>query len=181
MPSFFVYLDKLPVTPGGKIDKKALPLPEVKTERTGYVAPVTSVQTELCAIFEKALGIENVGIDDNFFELGGSSLIASKVAIMCLSKNISIVYADIFKHPTIRALSAIVDDDGAAEAVQSDNEFSKYNYNKIQSVISGNVEENDEYADVLFRQSISGNVQRAYCLRGWRYYIKRRSEWIFCV
>ena len=142
MPSFFVYLDKLPVTPGGKIDKKALPLPEVKTERTGYVAPVTSVQTELCAIFEKALGIENVGIDDNFFELGGSSLIASKVAIMCLSKNISIVYADIFKHPTIRALSAIVDDDGAAEAVQSDNEFSKYNYNKIQSVISGNVEEN---------------------------------------
>ena len=122
--------------------KKALPLPEVKTERTGYVAPVTSVQTELCAIFEKALGIENVGIDDNFFELGGSSLIASKVAIMCLSKNISIVYADIFKHPTIRALSAIVDDDGAAEAVQSDNEFSKYNYNKIQSVISGNVEEN---------------------------------------
>ena len=51
------------------------------------------------------------------------------------------MYADIFKHPTIRALSAIVDDDGAVSCTE-DNEFSKYNYNKIQSVISGNVEEN---------------------------------------
>lgn len=104
--------------------------------------PVTVVQTTLCEIFEKALGIEKVGIEDNFFELGGSSLTASKVAVMCLSKNISIVYADIFKYPTIRELAAIVDDSAAFENPQSENEFSGYNYNKIQSVISGNIEEN---------------------------------------
>ena len=52
MPSFFVYIDKMPVTPGGKIDKKALPTPDMDIERTGYVAPVTAVQTELCDIFE---------------------------------------------------------------------------------------------------------------------------------
>ena len=156
MPSFFVHLEKMPVTPGGKIDKKALPVPEVTTTAsTAYVEPVTAVQIALCEIFEKALGIEKVGIEDNFFELGGSSLTASKVAVMCLSKNISIVYADIFKYPTIRELSAIVDNSEAFENPQSENEFSRYNYNRIQSVISGNVEENvnqvtkEEIGDIM--------------------------------
>ena len=156
MPSFFVHLEKMPVTPGGKIDKKALPVPEVTTTAsTAYVEPVTAVQIKLCEIFEKALGIEKVGIEDNFFELGGSSLTASKVAVMCLSKNISIVYADIFKYPTIRELSAIVDNSEAFENPQSENEFSSYNYNRIQSVISGNVEENvnqvtkEEIGDIM--------------------------------
>ena len=142
MPSFFVHIDEMPVTPGGKIDKKALPMPEVTVDSTSYVEPVTAVQKVLCEIFEKALGIEKVGIEDNFFELGGSSLTASKVAVMCLSKNISIVYADVFKYPTVRELAAIVDDQASDQSAQSNNEFAGYNYNKIQSVISGNVEEN---------------------------------------
>ena len=142
MPSFFVHIDEMPVTPGGKIDKKALPIPEITTKNSGYVEPVTTVQTILCEIFEKALGIEKVGIEDNFFDLGGSSLTASKVAVMCLTKNISIVYADIFKYPTVRELATVVDDGAATETAQSNNEFSNYNYNRIQSVISGNVEEN---------------------------------------
>ena len=130
------------MTPGGKIDKKALPMPEVTTNTASYVEPVTAAQRALCEIFEKALGIERVGIEDNFFELGGSSLTASKVAVMCLSKNISLVYADIFKYPTVRELAALVDDDGVTEAAQSKNEFSDYNYNRIQNVISANTEEN---------------------------------------
>ena len=143
MPSFFVHIEELPITPGGKVDKKALPLPEITTVAGAtYVEPVTAVQRALCEIFEKALGTEKVGIEDNFFELGGSSLTASKVAVMCLSKNISIVYADIFKYPTVRELAAIVDNSEAFEKPQSDNEFAGYNYNRIQSVISGNVEEN---------------------------------------
>ena len=143
MPSFFVHIEELPITPGGKVDKKALPLPEITTAAgAAYVEPVTAAQRALCEIFEKALGTEKVGIEDNFFELGGSSLTASKVAVMCLSKNISIVYADIFKYPTVRELAAIVDNSEAFEKPQSDNEFAGYNYNRIQSVISGNVEEN---------------------------------------
>ena len=142
MPSFFVSIEEMPVTPGGKIDKKALPMPEVTTNTANYVEPVTAAQRALCEIFEKALGIERVGIEDNFFELGGSSLTASKVAVMCLSKNISLVYADIFKYPTVRELAALVDDDGVTEAAQSKNEFSDYNYNRIQNVISANTEEN---------------------------------------
>ena len=143
MPSFFVHIEELPITPGGKVDKKALPLPEITTAASAtYVEPVTAAQRALCEIFEKALGTEKVGIEDNFFELGGSSLTASKVAVMCLSKNISIVYADIFKYPTVRELAAIVDNSEAFEKPQSDNEFAGYNYNRIQSVISGNQEEN---------------------------------------
>ena len=143
MPSFFVHIEELPITPGGKVDKKALPLPEITTAASAtYVEPVTAAQRALCEIFEKALGTEKVGIEDNFFELGGSSLTASKVAVMCLSKNISIVYADIFKYPTVRELAAIVDNSEAFEKPQSDNEFAGYNYNRIQSVISGNEEEN---------------------------------------
>ena len=155
MPSFFVHIDEMPVTPGGKIDKKALPVPEVAVNNTSYVEPVTMVQKTLCEIFEKALGTEKVGIEDNFFDLGGSSLTASKVAVMCLSRNISIVYADVFKHPTVRELAAIVDDQASAESPQSNNEFSDYNYNRIQSVISGNVEENadritkEELGDIM--------------------------------
>ena len=155
MPSFFVHIDEMPVTPGGKIDKKALPVPEVAVNNTSYVEPVTMVQKILCEIFEKALGTEKVGIEDNFFDLGGSSLTASKVAVMCLSRNISIVYADVFKHPTVRELAAIVDDQASAESPQSNNEFSDYNYNRIQSVISGNVEENadritkEELGDIM--------------------------------
>ena len=155
MPSFFVHIDEMPVTPGGKIDKKALPVPEVDVNNTSYVEPVTMIQKTLCEIFEKALGTEKVGIEDNFFDLGGSSLTASKVAVMCLSRNISIVYADVFKHPTVRELAEIVDDQASAESPQSNNEFSDYNYNRIQSVISGNVEENadritkEELGDIM--------------------------------
>lgn len=60
---------------------------------------------------------------------------------MCLSKNISIVYADIFKYPTVRELADLADNNEPEEAV-SNNEFSLYNYNRIQSVISGNTVEN---------------------------------------
>ena len=155
MPSFFVHIDEMPVTPGGKIDKKALPIPEVTISNAGYVEPVTAVQKVLCEIFGKALGLEKVGIEDNFFDIGGSSLTASKVAVMCLSKNISIVYADVFKHPTVRELAAVVDDSAAVENAQGNNEFLNYNYNKIQSVISGNVEDNvdrvtkEELGDIM--------------------------------
>ena len=61
---------------------------------------------------------------------------------LLITQNISIVYADVFKYPTVRELAAIVDDQASDQSGQSNNEFAGYNYNKIQSVISGNVEEN---------------------------------------
>ena len=109
MPSFFVHLDAMPVTSGGKIDRRALPAPTPGTAKEGdYVAPTTDLERQLCEMFEKALGRERVGIDDDFFDLGGTSLSASKVAVMCFNVQLPIVYADLFEHRCVRALAAVV-------------------------------------------------------------------------
>ncbi|MCH5211240.1 MAG: amino acid adenylation domain-containing protein, partial [Oscillospiraceae bacterium] len=137
IPTHYVHLDAMPVTPGGKIDKRALPKPEISAERAGYVPPENGHQKKLCKLFEKAIGIENVGIDDDFFALGGTSLAASKVAVMCLNENIPLVYADIFKYPTVRALAEIVYKDEPEETDEK-NEFSDYSYHAIGKLIAAN-------------------------------------------
>ncbi|MBR3317493.1 MAG: amino acid adenylation domain-containing protein [Atopobiaceae bacterium] len=123
MPSFFVHLDAMPVTSGGKIDRRALPAPgQSVVEAGGYVAPTTDLERQLCEMFQKALGRERVGLDDDFFELGGTSLSASKVAVMCFNAQLPIVYADIFEHRCVRGLATMVqgdapDADAAGESV----------------------------------------------------------------
>ncbi|MBO7673963.1 MAG: amino acid adenylation domain-containing protein [Atopobiaceae bacterium] len=109
MPSFFVRLDAMPVTQGGKVDRRALPAPEQGAEvDDAYVAPTTDLERQLCAMFQKALGRERVGVDDDFFALGGTSLSASKVAVMCFNAQLPIVYADLFEHRCVRALAEVV-------------------------------------------------------------------------
>ncbi|WP_299210513.1 non-ribosomal peptide synthetase [uncultured Dokdonia sp.] len=78
LPSYYVFLDEMPLTPNGKIDKKGLPLvsPEDVIQRT-YVVPSNDLEKELVIIWEEVLGIEGIGITDNFFELGGNSLKAT--------------------------------------------------------------------------------------------------------
>lgn len=81
LPSFFVALPAFPLNPNGKIDKKLLPLPEVRTSRmkAEHVAPRNAMEKTLTAIWGKALGVEDLGIHDNFFDLGGHSLIGIQV------------------------------------------------------------------------------------------------------
>ena len=137
IPTHYVHLDAMPVTPGGKIDKRALPKPEITAERAGYVPPENGHQKKLCELFEKAIGVENVGIDDDFFALGGTSLAASKVAVMCLNERIPLVYADIFKYPTVRSLAEIVYKDEPEETAEKD-EFSDYSYHAVGKLIAAN-------------------------------------------
>ena len=72
IPSYFVQIDKIPLTPNGKIDRKALPEPEVKSGKE-YVAPRDVIEEKLAGIWSEVLNVEqsSIGIDDNFFELGG--------------------------------------------------------------------------------------------------------------
>ena len=70
MPSFFVKLERMPLTPGGKIDRKALPEPEIKAS-VEYAAPRNEVEKQLQEIWQQELNLERIGIDDNFFEIGG--------------------------------------------------------------------------------------------------------------
>jgi acyl-coenzyme A synthetase/AMP-(fatty) acid ligase len=81
VPAAFVFLDALPLTASGKLDRKALPVPESQrpelTRR--YIAPRTAAEKTLSAVWSKALRVENVGIEDNFFELGGDSILSIQI------------------------------------------------------------------------------------------------------
>jgi thioesterase domain-containing protein len=81
LPSRFIFLDDLPMTPNGKVDRKALPKPEQLelTEQEEYVAPRNSIESQLVKIWESVLNIRNVGVKENFFELGGHSLLVAKL------------------------------------------------------------------------------------------------------
>jgi amino acid adenylation domain-containing protein len=81
VPSAFVFLDSMPLTPNGKLDRKALPAPDRSSRELGasYVAPRTPVEEMIAEIWAKVLQIDKVGIYDNFFDLGGHSLLATQV------------------------------------------------------------------------------------------------------
>ncbi|HEX7186487.1 MAG TPA: amino acid adenylation domain-containing protein, partial [Thermoanaerobaculia bacterium] len=71
LPTAFVVLDAFPLTPNGKVDRKALPAPEITSPAREYVAPGSPVEEAMAALWAEVLGLERVGANDNFFELGG--------------------------------------------------------------------------------------------------------------
>ena len=114
VPSFFVFMDEIPLTPNGKLDRKALPIPdasELKTQE--YVAPHTETEKRLVNIWAEVLnlGREEIGVKDDFFELGGHSLMATRV-VSHVGKtfDIEIQIRDLFTHKTIQALALSVDE-----------------------------------------------------------------------
>lgn len=112
LPSFYIALDKLPITPNGKIDRKALPnISGDHSIRTEYIAPLNKTQEVLARIWQEVLGIEKIGIKDNFFELGGHSLLISQVinrVQKLLGKTLS--FKTFFSNPTIAELSQELQD-----------------------------------------------------------------------
>jgi acyl carrier protein len=97
----------MPVTSSGKIDKKALPDPDVK-ELFGnkYIAPRNELEERLALIWKEILNIEQVGVYDNFFELGGHSLLAMRVISSIIKEmEIELTIKDLFKFTNINDLS----------------------------------------------------------------------------
>jgi amino acid adenylation domain-containing protein len=107
-PSLMVWLDQMPLTPNGKIDRRALPeAKRVMAESAGaYVAPRTRLEESLTEIWREALGLEQVGIEDNFFEVGGHSLLAtqviSRVRAAC---GVEVSLRRLFEAPRVSALA----------------------------------------------------------------------------
>jgi amino acid adenylation domain-containing protein len=106
IPSAFVTLDRLPVTPNGKLDHRALPAPEGRGDDIGYVAPRNAVEQTLASIWTEVLRVEQIGIHDNFFELGGHSLLATRVVARVRHKlGIDMSLRMLFEAPRIEALA----------------------------------------------------------------------------
>ena len=74
IPAHFTKIDTIPVTSNGKLDRNALPKPEIKNAERGYKEPTTEIEAALCNAMQKVLGIEHISIDDDFYEMGGDSL-----------------------------------------------------------------------------------------------------------
>ncbi|MGE5341852.1 MAG: amino acid adenylation domain-containing protein [Candidatus Omnitrophota bacterium] len=113
IPSYFIYLDKIPLNISGKLDKKALPEPGIGFMGE-YIAPRNEMEEQLAAIWAAVLGIDQkqIGIDRDFFELGGHSLKAASVtAKIHKVLNIKVTLEDIFKYPTIQDLAEFLAQD----------------------------------------------------------------------
>ena len=107
VPDTYMRLDAMPMTPNGKINRKVLPMPELKRS-IDYVAPEGETEQLFVRIFSEVLGIEQVGALDDFFEIGGTSLNAIKVIVEASKHGVQIVFNDLFNQKTPRALAALV-------------------------------------------------------------------------
>jgi amino acid adenylation domain-containing protein len=112
IPSAYVYMESLPLTPSGKIDRRALPIPERKMANDGpFVGPRTAIEEIVAGIFEEVLKIERVGIDDNFFEIGGHSLLATRVISRVKNTfGVEIGVRSIFEKPTVKGLASRIEE-----------------------------------------------------------------------
>ncbi|MBD2281548.1 non-ribosomal peptide synthetase, partial [Aphanizomenon flos-aquae] len=109
LPSVFVTLDTIPLTPNGKIDKKALPIPDGVSREVEYIAPRTPSEEIIANIFATVLNQQNIGINDNFFSLGGHSLLATQlISRLRLAFNVEIPLRAVFESPTVTQLDIAI-------------------------------------------------------------------------
>ncbi|HLN64362.1 MAG TPA: amino acid adenylation domain-containing protein [Symbiobacteriaceae bacterium] len=111
VPAAFVVLNEMPLTPNGKVDRFALPLPsEEAVQHERYRAPRTSAEQALCEIFAGVLQVSGVGIDDDFFGLGGHSLLATQVAARVQQAlGVALPLRAVFEHPTVAGLAEVLE------------------------------------------------------------------------
>jgi amino acid adenylation domain-containing protein/non-ribosomal peptide synthase protein (TIGR01720 family) len=119
VPSAFVMLDAIPLTPNGKVDRRALPAPELARSdlTTRFVAPRTEAEGILARIWAEVLHLDQVGVLDNFFELGGDSILSIQVIAKARQAGLHLTPKQIFQYPTVEGLAAVA---GTVSTVQAE-------------------------------------------------------------
>ena len=119
VPAVVVVMDTLPLTANGKLDKRALPVPEYHDTGGGYRAPANASEEILAGIYAQVLGLERVGVDESFFDLGGDSLLAMRViAAINKSFDAGVSVRVLFEAPTVAQLAPrIGGDEGGLESL----------------------------------------------------------------
>jgi amino acid adenylation domain-containing protein/non-ribosomal peptide synthase protein (TIGR01720 family) len=110
VPALFVQIEQLPLSPGGKLDRRALPQPATIQQEHGeeFVPPGTHIEQTLASIWAEVLGLDRVSITDNFFALGGDSILSMQIIARAARANIRLTPRQIFRQQTIEALARVV-------------------------------------------------------------------------
>ena len=143
VPTAYMQLDEMPVTPNGKLDLKNLPVPELfRADKSG--APETAAEKDFAEIFGQLLHVNDVGANENFFDLGGTSLLVTNVVIEANKLGYRISFGDVFDNPTPRMLAALTGgSEGAGKQAESeDTVVTGYDYSAINELLMKNTVEN---------------------------------------
>ncbi len=109
IPSSFVFLDSIPRTANGKVDRRALPAPEsLRSARDVYAAPSTETEKLMAGIWKDVLRVESVSLDENFFELGGDSIQVIQIVSRLHEAGLQIAPRDMFSHQTVREIVELI-------------------------------------------------------------------------
>lgn len=151
VPTAYLQMESIPLTPNGKTNMKALPEPQLLVT-SGGEEPSNEIEETFCNIFADVLHLEKIGANDNFFELGGTSLSVASIIIEANKTGFTVNYGDVFANPTPRELATHFINEGCLE--KPDTEITNYNYNKFIPLLEKNNLDNYRKGE---RQDI-GNV-----------------------
>ena len=107
VPALYTFLEAMPLTPNGKVDRRALPAPDRASAAREYVAPANEKEQFFCELWQELLGLERVGANDDFFELGGDSLLVIRVVTKANKAALGITTKQVFQHRTVAELAAV--------------------------------------------------------------------------
>ncbi len=106
VPSTFVFLESFPLTPNGKVDRRALPAPQITSAAESFIAPMSGIESDVAALWKEVLRVDRVGTNDNFFDLGGHSLLVVQLQSKIRERfKCDLPLMELFRRPTVGAIT----------------------------------------------------------------------------
>ena len=179
MPHIFTVLPEMPLTPSGKINRKALPEVDLSniSNNVEYVKPQTKLQKEIAGLMEKVLNYSPIGLEDDFFDLGGDSLKAIEFVSKAHNEGIYFNLQNVFDYPTVKYICECIENGNKLEVTFKDSDFTTINKilekNKIENITTP---QKTEVGNILLAGAtgylgihiladfLDGDTGTAYCL-----------------